>query len=222
MPYKRYIDFFDEETRESLLQLQKQLFLNDKDYFEKNIKSKIDVDFYNFLIVDRAAGRASVTMPAHLFPENVVSFVNDAASKINKNATLKFATFVTYSKKYGDPQLVPHFDKPSKAPFIIDYQLFSNKVWPLVVDGVDEIMWDNEALFLPATTVMHWRKPDVFTEDQEVSVIFFSFYDPEFSADGIYFDKEKMDKAYATYEKQAELVYNDTMKLNYKKLLGMW
>lgn len=222
MSLKRYKDFFDQESKEYLISLQKQLFLNEKEYFEKNYKGKINVDFHKFLRVDRAVGRASVTIPQNLFPQKIIDYLNEQAKEINKEATFDFATFVTYSPKYGDPQLVPHFDKPSSAPFILDYQIFANKIWPLVIEGEEEIMENNEAVLLNATTCVHWRKPDVFKDGEEVSMLFFSFHDPGFSPNDIYFDKFKMDMAYAIYEKQADEVYDGAMKLNYKKILGMW
>lgn len=222
MSLTRYINFFNEENKEYLANFHKQIFLNNKDYFEKNIKPNVDIDFHKFFIIDRACGRATATVPAHIIDKKIVDFVNFEASKINPNAILKFVTFLKYSYEYGHPQLIPHFDKPSKVPFIIDYQISANKVWPLVIDGLDVIHLDNEALFLNATTVMHWRKPDVFKEGEEVSLIFFSFYDSEMKEVDLYWDKEKINEAYKLYEQQADGVHSDIMKANYKKLLGMW
>lgn len=222
MALTRYQNFFNEEDRKCLLDLHKQLFLNDKEYFDKNIKDHVYVDFYKFFIIDRACGRATTTIPAKLIPKNILDAVSSFGQNINKNAVLEFATFVTYSNKYGNPQLIPHFDKPKKVPFLIDYQMNANKSWPLIVDGEEIIHEDNEAIVLDSTRSMHWRKPDIFEDGEEVSVIFFSFHDSEMEESEMYWQKEKIDEAFELYSKEADAVYVGAMKLNYKKILGMW
>jgi hypothetical protein len=215
-------NFLEENEKNDLMFLFERIYSLDKNYFDMHIKNNIDVTFDNLLKIDRPVGRAVATVPPSLIPESVKKKIEMLASNINSNAKLQFASFVLYSKKYGDPQLVPHFDRPSKVCFLLDYQLYANKIWPLVIDGVEHEMADNDAVFLDATKSMHWRKPDIFLDNEEVAAVFFSFEDTNMEEPKKYWNQEYLDEAILQYEKDIDLRYTESMKLNYKKLLRMW
>ena len=85
-------------------------------------------------------------------------------------------TFAHYEKKYGQPNLSPHFDGDNNE-VIIDYQYKSNTSWPLGVDTEVFEMQDNDALIFNPNEYPHWRPHKVFNEGEFVTMIFFRFAD---------------------------------------------
>lgn len=85
-------------------------------------------------------------------------------------------TFAHYEKKYGQPNLPPHFDEDTNS-VIIDYQYKSNTSWPLGVDAEVFEMQDNDALIFNPNEYPHWRPHKVFDEGEFVTMIFFRFPD---------------------------------------------
>ncbi len=85
-------------------------------------------------------------------------------------------SFAHYGKKYGQPNLPPHFDGDTNS-VIIDYQYKSNTSWSLGVDTEVFEMQDNDALIFNPNEYPHWRPHKVFNEGEFVTMIFFRFAD---------------------------------------------
>lgn len=85
--------------------------------------------------------------------------------------------FSRYSKTYGYvPKLHPHFDNTfSDHRLTFDLQLFGSKPWPIVVEGVNYVLSDNEALIFSGTSQVHWRENLEFDEEDRFDMVFCHF-----------------------------------------------
>lgn len=81
-------------------------------------------------------------------------------------------TYVEYNKKYGTPNLPPHFDGDASS-FIVNYQLSSNTDWDIGVDLKKYNMEDNSALIFDPNKNIHWRTHKEFEDNEYVKMIFF-------------------------------------------------
>ena len=105
--------------------------------------------------------------------DKLFSIAKSISSKELKSSGM---TYVEYNKKYGTPNLPPHFDGDDKN-LIINYQISSNTSWDIGVDLGTHIMEDNSALVFNANKNIHWRPHKVFAEGDYVRMIFFRFQD---------------------------------------------
>jgi hypothetical protein len=89
----------------------------------------------------------------------------------------QFAKYVNTVDENGDsviPKLTPHYDDSFKEPrFTFDYQIFSNTSWPIVVEGQEFVLSNNEALTFSGTHQIHWRTPKKFEDKDFMHMIFF-------------------------------------------------
>jgi hypothetical protein len=82
--------------------------------------------------------------------------------------------FARYSKKFGyKPKLYPHFDDAfSVHKLTLDVQVYSTVSWPLVVEGEEFVLNNNEALTFSGTDQIHWRTPMDLSDDDVVDMLF--------------------------------------------------
>lgn len=177
------------------------------------------VDQYTVKL-DRAAGKLYCHMKPEMFPKSVVDKAVAHAKSLNENAYLESVIVCKYAKEYGQPQLAPHFDRPSKVCFMLDLQIDSNVDWPITIEGVDYSVNNNDAVVLETVRKVHWRKPQVFNDGEFVTVLFFSCTDDTLTEPSQEGQPEKVAKFYKEYAKQAEGVYPHTNLL--PKLLEMY
>jgi hypothetical protein len=72
------------------------------------------------------------------------------------------------------PNLFPHCDQTFIEPrFTIDYQIGSNTDWPIVVEGEEFTLKNNQALTFSGTHQVHWRTPKIFNDGEFIEMIFF-------------------------------------------------
>jgi len=98
-------------------------------------------------------------------------------SKFGLNLKMDHALYAEYSKKYGKPDLPPHYDHDTNL-LVIDYQLDANTEWNLGVDFESYSLENNSALIFNANEHIHWRPHKKFKENEYVKMIFFRFFDP--------------------------------------------
>jgi hypothetical protein len=150
----------------------------------KNILSEQDIkDIYD--VVNKAKDDSSVIVKHYRqkayfvdLPEHVVDkIVNFVKNIYPYKITLKEISFATYKKIDGaDPILSPHFDTTfEEHRFTFDIQVKSNISWPLVVEGKEFLLNDNEALTFFGTSQIHWRTYREFKEDEFIDMIFCHF-----------------------------------------------
>lgn len=120
--------------------------------------------------ISRSLGRLQASF---MTPGEVCNKLFNIAKNISLNElTISGMTYVEYNKKYGAPNLPPHFDGDG-SDFIINYQLSSNTSWDIGVDLKTYQMEDNSALVFDPNKNIHWRTHKTFNEGEYVKMIFF-------------------------------------------------
>ena len=91
-----------------------------------------------------------------------------------KDWVLNDYQFARYSKKYGyEPKLYPHFDGAfENHRLTLDVQVNSTISWPIVVEGKEFILNNNEGLVFSGTDQIHWRSHLELSDDDIVDMIF--------------------------------------------------
>jgi hypothetical protein len=82
--------------------------------------------------------------------------------------------FARYSSKFGyKPKLYPHFDDAFDVhKLTLDVQVKSTIDWPIVVEGKEFLLKDNDGLIFSGTDQIHWRTDAELSEDDIVDLIF--------------------------------------------------
>ena len=87
----------------------------------------------------------------------------------------QFSRYEKFTKPDGTismPRLIPHYDGFPEPRFTFDYQISSNTSWPLVVEGTELTLADNQALTFSGTHQIHWRTDKTFNEGEFIDMIF--------------------------------------------------
>lgn len=122
-------------------------------------------------------------------PDSIIDKVTKIARELSGNDKIEVTEYchARYNNVTSDcgkhhyrPSLFPHYDETFKEPrFTFDYQINGNVDWALVVEPDQEfVLKNNEALTFSGTHQIHWRKPQEFTDDQFVEMVFFHFSEP--------------------------------------------
>jgi len=159
--------------------------------------------------IDKYMGRVQLTLPPTEYPERIVKKLSDAAKVLDPNSKIKYFSFVKYSLDYGYPQLMPHIDHPKKECFLFDIQLQSNIDWPLVVNGKEYSLQDNDLLVIDVQREVHWRKPIKFNEDSYVYNMFVSFDNDNLDLPEESWQYEQCAPYLSGYQKQVSAIYPD-------------
>jgi hypothetical protein len=178
-----------------------------------------DIDSFKDVIVDKNTGRATMTIDSSNIDMQMISPFINFAKNINKNAELDYVSFVIYNKKYGPPQLAPHYDRPSDICFLIDYQVDSSINWDLTVDGQDWTLADNDLLLIDVSQQIHWRRPRLFSDKDYVSVVFFAFVDKNRDVKTLSRSSTDLDQYMIKYKEECRSVYGDQYSSLYKSTL---
>jgi hypothetical protein len=82
--------------------------------------------------------------------------------------------FARYSSKFGyKPKLYPHFDDAFNVhKLTLDVQVRSTIDWPIIIEGKEFLLKDNEGLIFSGTDQIHWRSDLELSEDDVVDLIF--------------------------------------------------
>lgn len=82
--------------------------------------------------------------------------------------------FARYSTKFGyKPKLYPHFDAVFDVhKLTLDVQISSTVDWPIVVEGKEFLLKDNEGLIFSGTDQIHWRSDLDLSENDVVDLVF--------------------------------------------------
>lgn len=115
-------------------------------------------------------------------PEDIRKKIVEYCESISGVTNLEIAEyqFARYANIYnedgtvGKPYLFPHFDETFAEPrFTFDYQVGGNCVWPLVVEGKEFTLENNQALTFAGTHQVHWRTKKIFEDHEYIDMIFF-------------------------------------------------
>lgn len=114
-------------------------------------------------------------------PENIREKIIQHCESISgeNNLDIEEYQFSKYKKiikddgTIGNPMLFPHYDETFKEPrFTFDYQIKSNTSWPLVVEGKEFELKDNQALTFSGTHQIHWRLKKNFKDEEFIDMLF--------------------------------------------------
>lgn len=118
---------------------------------------------------------------AHLtwMPDHIVSAIEKRmAAEHDEDLVLRELSFARYSKEQDNiaVQLTPHRDESfEEGRITFDIQVGSNVSWPLVVEGKEFTLEDNQALLFAGTHQVHWRTKREFETGEHVDMIFCHF-----------------------------------------------
>lgn len=121
-------------------------------------------------------------------PQIIIDKVTSLMQKIhNQPVKLEEISFARYSKEYGEfPVLTPHFDNTFKEPRVtLDVQLKANINWPIVVEGKNFILKNNQAMTFSGTHQVHWREHFEFKDGDFIEMLFCHFSLPNANPIGI-------------------------------------
>jgi hypothetical protein len=108
-------------------------------------------------------------------PDNIVSVIEKrACEETGLDLELREVQFARYTVDSGThPKLTPHTDEAFAEPRVtFDIQVKSNTSWPIVVEGREYSLSDNQAVLFSGTHQVHWRTKKEFTEDDYIDMIF--------------------------------------------------
>jgi hypothetical protein len=153
-------------------------------YIHKNVFSQGEIDLiYSGIDLNEKKQTTTVDLYAQKvwfinLPEKIKDTVTKLARGIyQQNVNLEEISFARYSKEYGQfPNLTPHYDNTFLEQRVtIDVQLRSNIDWPIVIQGREFTLKDNEALTFSGTHQVHWRKNQIFKDDDFIEMLFCHF-----------------------------------------------
>jgi hypothetical protein len=112
-------------------------------------------------------------------PDQVVDKINKVMADQfpEDKLELRELSFARYDNSVGvKPQLYPHFDNPfQEQRFTLDIQVKSTIDWPIVVEGNEYVLKDNQGLIFSGTHQIHWRVDKTFKDSDFVEMIFCHF-----------------------------------------------
>lgn len=127
--------------------------------------------------------------------ESIIQKVTSKAKEISGNNNLILTEYchARYNNVTSNcgrfhyrPSLFPHYDETFKEPrFTFDYQLAGNIEWPIVVEP-DKVfsLKNNQAVTFSGTHQIHWRQPQIFSDNEFIEMLFFHFSDPSIGSKG--------------------------------------
>ena len=185
------------------------------DYTKKQYGS----DYTNEIKLDPLTGKTFLNLEPHEFPKEFWEKAEEHAKKINPNCKFEYVSIVKYSAEFGEPALRPHFDSPTKAVFILDYQLDGNTTWPLSVNLEEYVLKNNECLVFDNNLAIHWRVPQKFKEGEFLTMLFYSFADENKEIPSLKGQPEEIDKYFKVYVDKYNEIFGDDgkqSKINYQ------
>tara|TARA_B110000259_G_C14031069_1_gene406685 strand:- start:1760 stop:2347 length:588 start_codon:yes stop_codon:yes gene_type:complete len=113
-------------------------------------------------------------------PDSVVDKLTAAAQATSdvpiELRELSFCRYAIVEGKGVVPLLFPHLDETFKEPRLtLDVQVESTLDWPIVIEGTEFSLEDNQALTFSGTHQVHWRKKVEFGKEDHVDMIFAHF-----------------------------------------------
>ncbi len=155
-----------------------------------NVLSQAEIDeiyknlekSYNSYIMERYGQQVS----NFKMPESAISKIISICENISGVSGLileayQFSRYEKFTREDGstsEPKLVPHYDGFPEPRFTFDYQVRSNTLWPLLVEGKEFVLHDNQALTFSGTHQIHWRSKKRFYSGEFIDMIFCHLYLP--------------------------------------------
>jgi hypothetical protein len=171
---------------------------------------QFNTDSMQVIKMDPKSGKTFLNLGPDDFPKEFWEKAEESAKKINPNCEFEYVSIVKYSSEFGEPTLRPHFDSPTKAVFILDYQLDGNTRWPIVVNLEEFTLENNECLVFDNNLAIHWRVPQKFKEGEFLTMLFYSFVDQNKEIPSLLGQAEEIDKYFKEYSDKYNEVFGDS------------
>jgi hypothetical protein len=156
----------------------------------------------NFIVKEDYAGRGRMDgLSFNELPSSVKSKILNFEKEQGNSAELNGILFGRFSKEFGLPRLDPHKDD-HYWDLTLDIQIDSNIDWPLVIDGEEYTLKNNDALIFDSAGQVHWRKPQKFNENDYLDVILFHFVTNKADKEKTVIEKRKDSIAWRTKYKE--------------------
>ena len=114
-------------------------------------------------------------MPASSL-EKIIQYCEEisgiAGLKLEAYQYSRYEKFVMEDGTVSYPNLTPHFDTFEEPRFTFDYQMSGNTSWPIVVEGKEFTLENNQAVTFAGTHQIHWRPKKIFEEGEYIDMIF--------------------------------------------------
>ena len=225
-------DFLDKDTKKNLIDWidskWNTLYYDKKntdENYRKNLENQkirekghdytvkqYDNDHLQVIKLDPLAGKTFLNLGPTDFPKEFWQKAEEDAKKINPNCEFEYVSIVKYGPEFGEPTLRPHFDSPTKAVFILDYQLDGNTTWPISVNLEEYVLRNNECLVFDNNLAIHWRTPQKFKEGEFLTMLFYSFTDENKKIPTLDGQAEEIDKYFKHYVNKYNEVFGDDGK----------
>ena len=128
--------------------------------------------------VDNNLGRNIIQDIKRDLPIDIIDKFYKISEKFtSKPLSIDHVMCVEYNKKYGEPNLNPHFDRDTNS-LIINFQLSANTDWGLGLNEEVYQLKDNSAVLFNGNTEIHWRPHKEFKSGEYVKMIFVRFCNP--------------------------------------------
>jgi hypothetical protein len=142
-------------------------------------------------------------------PKSIMDKIIEVCKKISgqDDLVLEIYQFARYEKIIKEnneillPYLMPHHDKFSQPVFTFDYQIGGNVSWPIVIEGKEVVLSNNEAITFSGTHQVHWRPEREWLDGEYMDMIFCHLYSPSLP-DNDDSHQETMLKLVSEYEKK--------------------
>lgn len=127
--------------------------------------NKMHMDLYNQQIVN------------FRWPDSINQKIIDMVQEITGLDDLELYEYqyAKYQKIPGKvlPNLTPHYDDAFDGQrFTFDFQIGGNTTWPIVLEGKEFELKNNQALLFSGTHQIHWRTQKEFQDDEYIEMIF--------------------------------------------------
>jgi hypothetical protein len=206
-------NFLEKDNKENLIKwidLKWKKLYYDKKNIGLDFKKEVGNDHFQVIKLDPLAGKTFLNLGPNDFPKEFWQKAEESAKKINPNCEFEYVSIVKYSSEFGEPTLRPHFDTPSKAVFIVDYQLDGNTEWPISVNLKEYVLKNNQCLIFDNNLSIHWRTPKKFKEEEFLIMLFYSFIDNDKEIPSLDGQSEEISKYLKHYTDEHNKVFGDS------------
>ena len=141
-------------------------------------------------------GRIQIGDISKYFSEDINKNIYELVAEFT-DAPLRIghALYTEYNKKYGEPNLPPHFDADTND-LVINFQLNSNTQWDVGVNLEVYTLNNNSALLFNGNTEIHWRTHKEFKKGEYVKMLLIRLYNYEKTSDYTHLTNDLMDESF--------------------------
>lgn len=100
------------------------------------------------------------------------------ASEIFESETLKFTYALLTHYEGHEAKLLPHTDD-NACTYTLDICLYQNTSWPIIVEGKEYYLNENEGLAFYGEVQEHWRPAFPDPDNNEVAMCFIHYAEPD-------------------------------------------